>query len=264
MNFKKRIEWVDLAKGIAILLVVFGHALQGTINSNGLTLFGDYSSITVIYKIIYGFHMPLFFFLSALFTGFLKRSAKSVILQKTKRLLVPYFIWSLVVAFFMQIASKYTNSGLGIIDFLISPIVPFSEYWFLYVLFFMFVFYLLMRIFFHSKTRKIVLIISVLLFIIEPFLPNYWILINFSKNLVFFAIGTYFFDLMDIIKIKKTNLILVISAIIFLIINLLYVFIIKNLDENNIVNYFWYLTSITGIVFSVNISMFFSFRKKII
>lgn len=45
---KKRIEWVDIAKGIAIMLMVIGHEV-----SNGL-----------VYALIFSFHMPLFFILS--------------------------------------------------------------------------------------------------------------------------------------------------------------------------------------------------------
>ena len=44
----KRIEWIDIAKGIGIILVVIGHISQ----------------IEVLNDIIYSFHMPLFFIIS--------------------------------------------------------------------------------------------------------------------------------------------------------------------------------------------------------
>lgn len=43
----KRIEWVDLAKGIAILAVITGHETSGFIKF-----------------LIFSFHMPIFFILS--------------------------------------------------------------------------------------------------------------------------------------------------------------------------------------------------------
>lgn len=46
MPEKSRIEWVDCAKGITILLVIIGH------------------TVSSLYGIIYSFHMPLFFALS--------------------------------------------------------------------------------------------------------------------------------------------------------------------------------------------------------
>src|SRR5829696_9860797 len=50
----KRIEYLDIAKGIGILLVVLGH--------------NDFEVISLfIQRLIYSFHMPLFFFLSGYF-----------------------------------------------------------------------------------------------------------------------------------------------------------------------------------------------------
>lgn len=47
LSKKKRVEWIDLAKGIGILLVIIGHSkIYG-----GLKIF------------IFSFHMPLFFVL---------------------------------------------------------------------------------------------------------------------------------------------------------------------------------------------------------
>ncbi|MCD4694754.1 MAG: acyltransferase family protein, partial [Bacteroidales bacterium] len=50
---KQRFEWIDIAKGIGILLVVYGHCQPPPL----------------IEKFVYAFHMPLFFFIS----GFLFR-----------------------------------------------------------------------------------------------------------------------------------------------------------------------------------------------
>lgn len=50
----KRIEYIDIARGIGILLVVMGH--------------NDFAVVSpFMYKLIYSFHMPLFFFLSGYF-----------------------------------------------------------------------------------------------------------------------------------------------------------------------------------------------------
>ncbi len=74
-----RIQWIDVAKGIGILAVVLGHSSLGD---------------SFPYRIIFSFHMPLFFFLSGLcfnkdrytFAGLLKR--------RTRQLLVPLFLFS--------------------------------------------------------------------------------------------------------------------------------------------------------------------------
>jgi fucose 4-O-acetylase-like acetyltransferase len=49
-----RIDYLDIAKGIGILLVVMGH--------NDFSLISPY-----FFKLIYSFHMPLFFFMSGIF-----------------------------------------------------------------------------------------------------------------------------------------------------------------------------------------------------
>lgn len=75
---KKRIDYLDTAKGIAILLVVAGHTLSNFIPG------------TMIGRWIYSFHMPLFFILS----GYFYRSSdlKSAIIKKARHLLLPYLI----------------------------------------------------------------------------------------------------------------------------------------------------------------------------
>lgn len=36
----------------------------------------------------------------------------------------------------MELGKQYTNDGLGFSELLKAPVIPFSEFWFLYILFF--------------------------------------------------------------------------------------------------------------------------------
>ena len=85
---KKRIEWVDVAKGYGILLVMLGHLQMPEIQVS-----------------IYSFHMPLFFFLSG-FVFSPKTSFKEFVKGKIRRIVLPYFCLGipLVLAhiFFME------------------------------------------------------------------------------------------------------------------------------------------------------------------
>lgn len=54
---KQRVGWIDLAKGAAILLVLWGHAMRDPMRVENWAL--DYS-----YRVIYTFHMAFFFWLS--------------------------------------------------------------------------------------------------------------------------------------------------------------------------------------------------------
>lgn len=135
-----RLRWVDYAKGIGIILVVYGHVLRGINDANlglgrGLFQFSD--------TLLYSFHMPLFFLLSGLFAErWVQRySFVKGIREKVRSLLVPYLIWSAVQGGFSIVLSSYTNQedaatiGSIAIDILISP---FGQFWFVYYLFIFF------------------------------------------------------------------------------------------------------------------------------
>jgi fucose 4-O-acetylase-like acetyltransferase len=76
---KQRISWIDVARGIGIILVVYGHAL----------------SAHSLRYLIYSFHMPLFFFLSGLVTTYRPQDSPLIVLRKNiLGLLFPYFLFA--------------------------------------------------------------------------------------------------------------------------------------------------------------------------
>ncbi len=74
----KRVEWIDLAKGLGMLLVILGHCV----------CFGG-----IMHNAIFAFHMPLFFILSGIVY---KTNSKGIVSKKIKSLIVPYFIFSIL------------------------------------------------------------------------------------------------------------------------------------------------------------------------
>lgn len=77
---KKRIEWIDIAKGIGIILVIMGH-----------TIALRYS------QWLYTFHLPLFFLLSGLVYNVSKYPKYTTLLrQKSKQILWPWLKYFLV------------------------------------------------------------------------------------------------------------------------------------------------------------------------
>lgn len=94
----KRVAWLDVAKGIGILLVIFGHIF----NYGG-----------EISKWIFSFHMPLFFFCS----GYLYRrndSFKNYLVKKLKAYLIPFFVFSILGTLFTLLfyGNSITLEGL--------------------------------------------------------------------------------------------------------------------------------------------------------
>ena len=82
-NRKSRIEWIDVAKGIGIFFVFYGHIMYQ-------------SSIPEINTAIYAFHVPFFFILSG-FVFTLKDDISFLRFMKSKvtRLLIPFIIFTL-------------------------------------------------------------------------------------------------------------------------------------------------------------------------
>lgn len=81
----KRIEWIDFAKGICILLMIFGHT---------------YSFGTPVRNFIFSFHMPLFLILSGYTFHYEKLSCRSFFQKERKdflQLIVPVIIVHLLI-----------------------------------------------------------------------------------------------------------------------------------------------------------------------
>jgi fucose 4-O-acetylase-like acetyltransferase len=76
-------NWIDVTKGIGILLVILGH--------NNF----DQSFLTIIHT----FNMPLFFFISGYLYHYrkYKQNPNNFIYQKFKRLVVPYFVTNIII-----------------------------------------------------------------------------------------------------------------------------------------------------------------------
>lgn len=133
----KRSIALDVAKGVAIILVVYGHALRGLISAG---MIAPDAGIVMSDYIIYTFHMPLFFFISGLLFNSKRGSEKSREFwwRRAKTIAYPYFLWSLIQGGLQVVLSNSaaTNGSMSINalgDILWRPISPF---WFLYALFF--------------------------------------------------------------------------------------------------------------------------------
>lgn len=106
----ERIQYIDIAKGIAMILIIAGHSVCAGYVQNA----------------IYSFHVPLFFFVSGYF--FKKRNFSDLVARNTKRLLVPYFVTcSLLVA--CNICKAIAGKGWGLVsDSIIAAFYCCGEY----------------------------------------------------------------------------------------------------------------------------------------
>ncbi len=190
---QQRTYWVDYARAIGIILVVYGHVAAGIYNA-GIKV--PYNLYVLANSVVYSFHMPLFFFLSGLF--FYKSISKhgniSVIFSKIDTVVYPCIVWSVLQGLVESLLSKYTNAHLtpGLFELLWPPRL---QFWFLYVLFMVVLIGTIMYSTYPKNPRKaavVILALSVLAYIYQSSLPSNILLGYISSNFVYFAFGVIF------------------------------------------------------------------------
>ncbi len=130
-----RLQWVDYAKGICILCVVFGHTVGGLQAAGMMPMSGLHAYAT---QVMYAFRMPTMFFLSGLFLyrSLGKRDAAAFVKDRCAVLVYPFLLWSIIHAGVRQVVAQDVNFGPDFFSVLKTlPYRPFGELWFLYVLF---------------------------------------------------------------------------------------------------------------------------------
>lgn len=173
-------EWILIAKGIAIILVVVGH-FHPEISP---TYWSE------IRKIIYSFHMPLFFILSGYLSSHGKYSYSNLIKTKAKRLLYPFA--SIAGGFFLikYVAGRFVNlehpvdidSIYALLSDPVNSYVPLL--WFVHALFLMFAIYPLARLFLNNLS-----IVLLLLAINVVLGSDYLVFGSALANMPFFVVG---------------------------------------------------------------------------
>lgn len=132
---EKRLRALDIAKGIAIILVVIGHAVPDATTHMGIQSEG----LAILNRLIYSFHMPLFFLISGYFVNTLaeNQSRVSAIWKKFQRLMVPYIFVGLCYAPCKLLLSQFANDPFHLSNLwkMVIGVNPDGELWFLYSLF---------------------------------------------------------------------------------------------------------------------------------
>lgn len=99
---QKRIDWIDMSKGIGIILMIYGH-IHGCLFPAKIWLCS--------------FHMPLFFFLSGITYNSLKYTQLNKLLSnKAITLLIPYALFAIAIFSWRVILQMigFLNSGVPI------------------------------------------------------------------------------------------------------------------------------------------------------
>ena len=168
---REREGWVDAARGTAIILVVLGHVIHIVEREFSVALPGP----DVLDRVLYSFHVPVFFFLSGMFfagagSG---RSGLSLLGQRAKRLLYPYLVWSLLQTTVDVVSRPGWREQLAP-QLLQILYFPQAHFWFLYVLFFCGAIGIALRGILVSERRTVwaMLGLSLVWYAVHPLLPG--------------------------------------------------------------------------------------------
>lgn len=126
---------LDVAKGVGIILVVIGHAWRGLETAG---MIGNAWLFQVIDRLIYNFHMPMFFLLSGItFQAWaLRRPVGETAFSRVTRLLWPLILWTYLFTAARLAAGDAANTQVsGLESLLFFPLPPRDHFWFLWALF---------------------------------------------------------------------------------------------------------------------------------
>lgn len=258
-----RIVFIDNAKAIGIVLVVFAHLLGVPKN-------------TVI--VIYSFHMPLFFFIS----GYLVKQAKlndnfwGYAAKQFRALIVPYFFFGFLLFGFLILENVVKNGPpfdyLEHVYHLIYGIGRDYRFigvlWFFTCLFCVSIYYYLLRKMFNAS--QAVFVSLVLGFTISE-LSNYisfrlpWNLELAGVTLFFYAVGN-FVSLLDIKALLHDfdRRLFVIVGMVATIVTVMGAFTNGRVDMNGMQfgnPFLFYLTALSGIIVVVIVGIFIKQNK---
>lgn len=151
------LDWVLIAKGIGIILVVIGHY-----NPQGSPSYWN-----ELNKLIYSFHMPLFFILSGYLFSPNKYSYYELLLNKFKRLIYPFITIAIIFIFIKLGMGKLVHldhpvTSESIINLFINPVHSYMPLlWFVYSLFLMFLLYPLINKIIKNNIAILILFIAI-------------------------------------------------------------------------------------------------------
>ena len=264
----QRIKWIDIAKGIGIILVVLGHSPRDEMRVSFL-------SIEYMYQIIYTFHMGLFFFISGYIYYNNKNKKNNELIKAIKTLLVPWIAYTLIIYLLFYSASliPYFKNVLG------NQRVPFYYYlfqsfsgnnpysfhlWFIYVLFFInVIIYFYNRIIKKESFKKyyILIVISFTLYII---FKKIFLISFIFRFLIFFNLGILFKKNEKFTK-KNNGVYILLGSILL---SIFFIFLEKSISNNTLIysiinNFRIYIISYILILSIINISYTLNSNKML-
>ena len=200
-----RLDWVDVAKGVCIILVVLMHATLGVEKATGQSL-----SLSHFVEWARPFRMPDFFLISGLFLAArIDRPWRSYLDTKVVHFAYFYVLW-LTIQFALKAPGMVADQGAvaTLETYVTSFFVPFGTLWFIYLLAVFFVVSKLLR----PLPHWLVLSGAALMHVAAPH-SGVFIVDEFTSRFVFFysgyALAPMVFAFADRVRIAPSSLVVV-------------------------------------------------------
>lgn len=194
----KMMKEINILKFYGILLVVLGHVVFVYSPLSIITPNEPSPTLNLLKNIIYAFHMPMFFFASGcIFAWQLEIKKKSMtfmslLKNKTKRLMIPFFAFGLLMVYPTMILLGFRDPMHYFIDGFILAIDP-RHLWFVMTLFLIFLLFFGL----HKLCNKLhvpiwtTIILAVLIYNF-PVNIAYFQIRNVEEYLIWFTFGYLF------------------------------------------------------------------------
>ena len=196
---KKRLSHIDLAKGLCIILVVYGHA---AVHYKGYPVWDNFLSITN--PVIWSFAMPMFFIISGCFQRTRLEnpdiSNKDYFVRATRSLLLPFYSLSFVYLLVNLTLGRFTHApSLGkmlyalVLEQSNGKLLPSGVLWFLFTLY-----SIQILTFLHIRVLKLnILYLMVVAILLKSDLNifsayHYFAFHKISIYFIYYVLGYYF------------------------------------------------------------------------
>lgn len=239
----ERLSWLDILKGIGIILVVIGHIYSNRTVSNWL----------------YSFHMPLFFLAAG--WVYKEKTVITDIKRRIQTIVVPYFSFGLLVLLYWQVIERrFRDSDMSFMDSLLGLFtgcydnLDFNVHlWFLPCFF---VTVVLFNILANLGGKKIAYIASALMsliYVVFPMPELFWGLNRVFKYIGFYAVGVFLARRETKIVDRKIGV--GVAAIVLLAVN--FFLSLHNLTTGVM----WFVTALIGVAALILISQLINENK---
>ena len=180
----KRIAWIDIGKGIGIILVVLIHTMS--------PVMADSVLMQRVCNTIYWMVMPLFLLLLGLVSGKLLKvntGKAELIGKRAKRLMIPYLSWAVVYLIMKAVLKSYVRFEPAPLWTIIIGNNPAGQLWYLYIAF---VLLSVTVLFVNEKNITLWSIVTMVASFLAPLIPAKLSLPGIGLQYSLFQVGFFF------------------------------------------------------------------------